>query len=225
MHNFRGGERLLAVTLTFVAGCVDSIGFLYLGGVFLSFMSGNTTRSATAFVEGDWALATVAGSCIVLFLLGVIMGAMCQRLATRLWDVYRAREVVLALVAAIFAVTSLLTAMDLDSVAILTLSVAVGAMNSVFERGGEVAIPLTYMTGTLVKMGQRFADTFFGGRHAVWLLHLLLWASLSAGAIAGAVAYHHLHMRAVFVVTGIVIVAAVVNQVVRYGRRRRGLPL
>ena len=225
MLDFRPGERLLACTFSFVSGFVDSIGFLYLGGVFLSFMSGNTTRSATAFVEGNWSLATLAGSCIILFLIGVVNGAVTNRWATRKWDVFRAREAVLFNVAVIFLLTSILTAMGLDDIAILTLSVGIGTTNSIFERKGEVAIPLTYMTGTLVKMGQRFADTFFGGKHIQWFYHFILWAALSVGAILGALTFHKLGMHAVIIITAVVLVAALANQIVRERRRKAGLPL
>ncbi|MGO2515839.1 MAG: YoaK family protein, partial [Corynebacterium variabile] len=155
MHTYRRGEQLLAVALTVLAGFVDSVGFLYLGGVFLSFMSGNTTRFATAAVEGDGNLAVLAGSCVGLFLGGVILGALVHRLARNLWDLTRGREAVMVTVTALFGLSALLVALDTERAAMLVLSVGIGALNSVFERDGEVAVPLTYMTGTLVKMGQR----------------------------------------------------------------------
>lgn len=225
MISLRNGERLLAVTLTFVAGFVDSVGFIHLGGVFLSFMSGNTTRSATSLVAGDTGLAVLAGSCILLFLIGVILGAIISRMAARRWDLYRAREAVLWSMAMVLGVTSLCVLLDCEDIAMLSLSVAIGMMNSVFERGGEVHVPLTYMTGTLVKMGQRFADTFFGGSHVRWLQHLMLWLSLSAGAVVGAMVYHAWQLSAVWAITVIVFLCAVVNQIIRDRRRRLGLPL
>ena len=39
---------LLACALSALAGYVDSIGYLHLGGLFVSFMSGNSTRWASA---------------------------------------------------------------------------------------------------------------------------------------------------------------------------------
>ena len=50
-------ERWMAVLLAALAGYVDSIGFLQLGGLFVSFMSGNTTRMAAANV---WPILTRA---------------------------------------------------------------------------------------------------------------------------------------------------------------------
>lgn len=225
MLEFRVGERVLAVALTFVAGYVDSVGFIYLGGVFLSFMSGNTTRSATALVEGDLGLATLAGSCILLFLVGVILGALITRLARRIWDESRGREAVLWSMTVLFVVTSLFIMFHQEHTAILVMSIAIGMMNSVFERNGEVSIPLTYMTGTLVKMGQRFVDAFFGGRHMVWLLHLVLWVSLSIGAIVGALMFRSFGLDAVPWVTVFLVGCTIANQVIRARRRARGLPI
>ncbi|WP_338013660.1 YoaK family protein, partial [Corynebacterium heidelbergense] len=225
VYDFRLGERYLAAAFAFVAGFVDSIGFLYLGGVFVSFMSGNTTRSATALVESNWGLATLAGSCILLFLLGVMNGALTQRLATRRWGLYRAREAVLLNVTLMFLISSALVLLEWERAAMLVISIGVGTMNSIFERKGEVAIPLTYMTGTLVKMGQRFVEAFFDGKHIVWILHLALWVSLSAGSIVGALIFHRLQLEAVFIVTGLVFLATVVTIAVRSYRRHHGLPL
>lgn len=225
MHTYRRGEQLLAVALTVLAGFVDSVGFLYLGGVFLSFMSGNTTRFATAAVDGDGNLAVLAGSCLGLFLGGVVLGALVHRLARIRWDLTRGREAVMATVTALFGLSALLVALDAEQAAILVLSVGIGALNSVFERDGEVAVPLTYMTGTLVKMGQRLVDSFFGGGHIRWISHLLLWLGLAAGAVGGALVFEALGISTVYVIAGYMLLLTVVSQMVREGRRRAGLPL
>jgi uncharacterized membrane protein YoaK (UPF0700 family) len=62
------------------------------------------------------------------------------------------------------------------------MALAMGAENAVFERDGEVSIGLTYMTGTLVKVGQRLTAALFGGDRFAWAPYLLLWAGLAAGA-------------------------------------------
>jgi uncharacterized membrane protein YoaK (UPF0700 family) len=225
VHNYRRGEQLLAVALTVLAGFVDSVGFLYLGGVFLSFMSGNTTRFATAAVEGDTHLAWLAGSCLILFLVGVVWGALIHRLTRRRYDLTRAREVVLFTVAGLFLLSSLLVAVGVERAALLVLSVGIGALNSVFERDGEVSIPLTYMTGTLVKMGQRLVDAFFGGSHARWIHHFVLWLGLATGAVLGAMTFDAVGISTVYVIAGYTLVVATVNLVIRERRRRLGLPL
>ena len=225
MLAYRPGERLLAMVFTFVAGFIDSVGFIYLGGVFLSFMSGNTTRSATALVDGNHELMWLAGSCIILFVVGVMLGALVRRLITRSRGLTWAREYVLALISGLLVVASVCIGIEQERLGVAVVSVAIGAMNSIFERRGEVSIPLTYMTGTLVKMGQRFVDAFFDGRHIQWLAHLLLWTSLSIGAIAGALAFRWFGTDAVHIVTIIVLVSTVTNARVRAARRAKGLPI
>src|ERR1700738_4910715 len=63
----------LACALSALTGYVDGIGFLHLGGLFVSFMSGNSTRMGVSLAEGHWAveshalgLANVAVAAIVL---------------------------------------------------------------------------------------------------------------------------------------------------------------
>ncbi|WP_291477984.1 YoaK family protein [Corynebacterium sp.] len=225
MHTYRRGERLLALSLAAVAGYADSIGFMFYGGVFLSFMSGNSTRLAVSVVEDDGDLMRLAGRCIVLFMVGVMCGALAHRIVTRRWDRFRAREAVLATVSVLFLVSSVALLSGSEILAVSVLSVGVGAMNSVFERDGEVSIALTYMTGTLVKAGQRFVDSFFGGQAAAWVYPLLMAMCLSAGAIVGAVVFFNFGLVAVYPLTALLVAVALVNQVVRGRRRRLGLPL
>ncbi|HJC86056.1 MAG TPA: DUF1275 domain-containing protein [Candidatus Corynebacterium faecigallinarum] len=225
MLHYRPGERALAMSLAAVAGYVDSIGFMFYGGVFLSFMSGNSTRFAVSFVEGDAELMLLAGQCIGLFMAGVILGAFVQRFSTFKLGKYRAREAVMILVATLFSISALLLAVGLEWACLLLLSLGIGAMNSVFERDGEVSVAVTYVTGTLVKAGQRFVDSFFGGRTAAWVYPLLMALCLSAGAVVGAVAYVNIELLAVYPLAAFVVALAVGNQVVRERRRRRGLPL
>jgi len=64
-----------------------------------------------------------------------------------------------------------------------------GAENAVFERGGEVRIGLTYMTGSLVRIGSGIAGLILGRGSNGLAAYLLLWLGFVAGAIAGALAY------------------------------------
>lgn len=220
MQRYTAGEQNLAVSFAFIAGFVDSIGFIFLGGVFLSFMSGNTTRIATAAVDGNPDLAWLAGSAVIFFLLGVMEGALVRRLAKRRVRPDQVREVVMINMCVLFTVAALLVLVDAPRAAIIVASLGIGSMNSIFEREGEVSIPLTYMTGTLVKMGQRFVDAFFGGSHAAWLGHLKMWAGLTAGAFTGAVVYRWLGINVLYVVALLTWAVTVVSLLWRmWGRR------
>jgi uncharacterized membrane protein YoaK (UPF0700 family) len=56
----------LACALSALAGYVDGIGFLHLGGLFVSFMSGNSTRMGVSLAEGQWLSAAEAFGLIAL---------------------------------------------------------------------------------------------------------------------------------------------------------------
>src|SRR5262245_38196915 len=67
---------LLACALSALAGYVDGIGFLHLSGLFVSFMSGNSTRMAVSLADGHWSAALEALGLIVLFVAGAAVGSL-----------------------------------------------------------------------------------------------------------------------------------------------------
>jgi uncharacterized membrane protein YoaK (UPF0700 family) len=66
-------------------------------------------------------------------------------------------------------------------VPILFVAFGIGALNTSFVKDGEVSIPLSYVTGTLVKMGQGIERHITGGEVTAWLGYFLLYASFAAG--------------------------------------------
>lgn len=223
MKGYRRGEHALAIYLSSIAGFVDTIGFMYLGGYFLSFMSGNTTRLTAALNDGHLDVATKAGLLMLLFLVGVAIGALISQLGQRYLPPTRTREVILLFVCLTSAIASVWVATGHEDMAVYSLSFTVGAMNSTFERNGEVSISLTYMTGTLVKMAQRFVAAFFGGPHSAWLINFALWLSLACGALMGGRCYVEFGLYSVWVVTVLLVAGTVAALVNRHMRRSRGL--
>lgn len=223
MLDYRLGERLLAWYLSSITGFIDAIGFIYLGGFFLSFMSGNTTRMTASASEGLWEMTAKGAGLMGLFLLGVMLGAMIQRESARRLAYGRPREVLLVFVSLASILSATLVTLGLSTPGVLTLSFVVGAMNSVFEKNGEVAISLTYATGTLVKMAQRFVGALYGEGHREWTHHLLLWLSLACGSILGGLCYMHLELHAIWVVAAAITGGATVAIVLRERRRLTGL--
>jgi uncharacterized membrane protein YoaK (UPF0700 family) len=174
--------RLFAASLSALAGFVDAAGFLHLGGFFVSFMSGNTTRLAVAAARGG---PLTGGVLIAAFVVGVTLGALAARRAPA-----RLRAaMVLTLVAVLLAAAAVLGATGMALAAGVAMATAMGAENGVFATDDEVHIGLTYMTGTLVKLGQRLAAALSGGDRLAFLPYLGLWTGLAAGAVAGAAAY------------------------------------
>ena len=185
--------QALAVGLSALAGYVDAIGFIELGGFFVSFMSGNSTRLGVGLIE-RWHDAAVAGGLIAMFVLGVVAGSLTGRMAGP-----RRRPIVLLIVAVFLAVAAALSAIGAKQAAVAAIVLAMGAENSVFEQGDDVHIGLTYMTGTLVKFGQRIAAMLMGSDRMAWAPYLLLWAGLVAGAVAGAATYRWLGVAGLWI--------------------------
>ena len=66
----------LACALSALAGYVDGIGYLHLGGLFVSFMSGNSTRLGVSLAAGEWPAAVDALVLIALFVIGAAAGSL-----------------------------------------------------------------------------------------------------------------------------------------------------
>ncbi|MBA4805555.1 MAG: DUF1275 family protein [Brevundimonas sp.] len=175
---------LLAASLSALAGFVDAIGFLTLGGFFVSFMSGNLTRFGVGAALGRWDQAGVAAGLIGLFVVGVVAGALVAR---RVGE--DRRSAVLAVEAALLLLAAGLCAAGWTAAGMAAVVLAMGVENAVFQRQGDVGVGLTYMTGTLVRMGQRIATALCGGPRWDWVPFLLLWAGLAAGGALGAVSF------------------------------------
>ena len=187
----------LAFCLTGLAGFVDALGFLSLGGFFVSFMSGNTTRFAIELAGRHAGGIAVAATILGLFVLGVVCGSLAGHFGHR-----RRKASVLAVVTAALLTSASLDSMGFSMAGAGVLVLAMGAENGVFQRDGEVTIGLTYMTGTLVKMGQRIAGALLGGPKLAFLRHFILWLGLLSGAIAGALAYGRIGLDAIWLAAG-----------------------
>lgn len=184
MKHYARGEVALAISLSGVAGYVDAIGFLKLGGFFVSFMSGNSTRLGVGLATGHWAAVATVVTLVFAFVAGVVLGALTARAFGE-----RRRSPVLILEAGLLATGAILLALGIDTPGVVVVAMAMGAENAVFQRDGDVAVGLTYMTGALVKAGQRIAGALAGGEPNDWPRYVLLWTGLAAGGALGALTY------------------------------------
>lgn len=221
MMDLRRRERVLAIVLAATAGFVDAVGFIAVGGFFVSFMSGNSTRMAVDIAKGDFAGAVIAGVILVSFFTGAASGAVVTR-RKNLDD----RPVVLSLVAFL-----LLTALVLEytlsfevfgiPLSMAVVSMSMGAMNSVFHTHGEVSLGITYMTGAVVKSAHRFVDALAGGSWAPYFRMVSMWAALSLGGVAGAILQVVFGPAALGVAAVVVIVTLIVTVILRRLEYRR----
>ncbi|RYG37252.1 DUF1275 domain-containing protein [bacterium] len=171
---------VLAIGLSTLAGYVDAIGFLLSGRFFVSFMSGNSTRLGVDLGSGALTSAVVLTCVVLLFITGVVVGNLVQHQSEA-----SRRTAVLILVAGLLALSAAFFESDRSSVGTALLLLGMGAENAVFRRDGEVSIGLTYITGALVKMGQRLAAAIRGGSRWEWVPYSLLWVGLVGGAALG----------------------------------------
>ncbi len=188
--------QVIAVGAAALAGFVDAIGFIQLGGFFVSFMSGNSTRLGV----GLSALVPAAGMAAVLilaFVAGVTAGSLVGAVRPR------SGVAVSALVTLVLASAAILHGLGVTTAAMVLLAFAMGAENTTFARGGEVRIALTYVTGALVHIGHGLARALLGsGPRWSWLPYLFLWLGLVLGAVSGALLYPMLGTTALWMAAG-----------------------
>lgn len=185
----------LSITLAALAGFVDALGFLHLGGFFVSFMSGNSTRLGIGLAL-DWTQAALSAGLIFTFVSGVVVGTLVSFKT-------RSRTTALWFETTFLFGAALATTAHYNVLAILLMVMAMGCENTLFLRGNEVSIGLTYMTGTLVKVGQHVARALLGEAHWDWLPYLLLWMGLLAGGVVGAMMFALVGLKGLWIAASI----------------------
>lgn len=178
-------EIALAAGLAWTAGYVDAVGFLHLGGYFVSFMTGNSTRAGASVADLSLSGFLQAFGLIAAFFLGVVAASSLRRILHR-----HRRPAICSVSAAVLGAAWASTAVPgAEWMLAPALAGSMGLLNAVFERGGEVSIGITYMTGTLVKLGQKVTAVLFGERGNGWHRYLLLWSALTLGSLCGGAGY------------------------------------
>src|ERR1700759_4360526 len=143
-----GRNIALACALSALAGYVDGIGYLHLGGLFVSFMSGNSTRMAVSFAAGHFGAAGEGFGLIALF----VFGAACGSLIGLGRGIHRQPQI-LAVEALLLIAAGLVHNFGLDRLAISIIVLAMGLENAVFQIDGGGGLGLPYVPGALVQVG------------------------------------------------------------------------
>lgn len=172
----------IAVCLAALAGFVDALAFTSMGGFFASFMSGNSTRLGAGLGTGAGREAAMAAGLVMSFVAGVILSSVIVRAGGG-----RHKTAVMAAVTTLLALAAILASIVPGAHVLLLLAAAMGTENGVFNRDGEVTIGVTYMTGSLVRVGQKLAGALMGDPDRWgWVPYLTLWAGFLAGVVLGA---------------------------------------
>ncbi len=180
-------ETRLSWVLAALAGLIGAAAFTHSAGYFVTFMTGNSERAALGYFRDEPLLSISAALLIAFFVGGVLVASLCRR---HFWVAHPHGPAVLTtlslVVATVFdVVIDGWSTGQLSLVPILFVAFGIGTLNTSFVRDGEVSIPLSYVTGTLVKMGQGIERHISGGVAAAWLGYFLLYVSYIVGATAG----------------------------------------
>jgi uncharacterized membrane protein YoaK (UPF0700 family) len=181
-------ERALAACMTLSAGYLDGYGLLALG-TYVSFMSGNTTMTGVKTGQGALFAALIPATAIVSFVAGSGVGSLIKQSRLR-----RPATTILILISVLLSAVAVMGAsVAFKGVDIAVLSFAMGMANPVLAKIGGESISLTFMTGTLSRIGGHLGFALVGapvpGSEGPWDTHLHrarmdaeLWASFIVGA-------------------------------------------
>ena len=180
-------EARLSWVLAALAGVLGATAYTHSAGYFVTFMTGNAQRAVLGYFRGDVVLSISAGLLVLCFVAGVVIASVCRR---HFWVAHPHGPTVLTTFSLVAA--TVVDVFDegweeanLDFGPILLVAFGIGALNTSFVKDGEVSVPLSYVTGTLVKMGQGIERHIAGGKAADWLGYFLLFASFALGAALG----------------------------------------
>jgi uncharacterized membrane protein YoaK (UPF0700 family) len=183
-------EARLSWVLAALAGVLGATAFTHSAGYFVTFMTGNAQRAVLGYFRHDVRLGITAGVLMLCFVAGVVVASVFRR---HFWTGHPHGPTMLATFSLVAA--TVVDVIDegwqeqmLDFAPIMLVVFGVGALNTSFVKDGEVSVPLSYVTGTLVKMGQGIERHIAGGTATDWLGYFLLFASfMLGGAIGGCI--------------------------------------
>jgi uncharacterized membrane protein YoaK (UPF0700 family) len=149
----------MLVVLSLAAGCVDAVGYLGLGQIFVANMTGNTVLLGLALGQAKGQAALRAAVALAGFVVGVAVGAVIvgpgrERFA---WSPAVTAALAFELVVLVaFAVGWLLTETEPAGLAVYPLivlaSLAMGVQSAAVRRLGIPGVATTYITGTLTDL-------------------------------------------------------------------------
>jgi uncharacterized membrane protein YoaK (UPF0700 family) len=158
----RGRDAMLT-SLPLAAGCVDAVGFLGLGQVFVANMTGNTVLLGLAIGQADGRGVLHTGTALAGFVLGVAIGATIVERSPEHTSWTPAVTAALGLECVIlvaFAAGWLLAGSDASGVPVYLLIVlsalAMGVQSAAVRRLDVADVSTTYITtGTLTSLAAR----------------------------------------------------------------------
>jgi uncharacterized membrane protein YoaK (UPF0700 family) len=183
-------QWLGAIFLAIVAGYLDGYGLLFLK-TYVSFMSGNTTSTGVMSGSGNYLAAFRSALAIIFFVTGSFFGSLLSQSKLR-----HTHRICFAWIAGMLATVAWLewNGLRYMELEIALLCVAMGMVNPALTKIGAEPVSLTFITGTLNRMGGHIASaaqrkplTDSHGDGDSHLRRAGIDASVWAGFIGGAV--------------------------------------
>jgi uncharacterized membrane protein YoaK (UPF0700 family) len=197
---------LLSLVIAAAAAYVDATGFLLYSGVYLSFMSGNTTRAAVLVGRGDWQQVAPAIGVIPTFVLGTTIGTVILGMVKKQGQavVLLTAGIALAVVAALEVYWQSFRPNEMRPGLLFALTATMGLLNPTVRRVDRVSVALTYVTGTLAKLGTAIGSTIINDGQSdardqsetILVLTAVCFAFF-IGAICGGIAAAHYGLRCI----------------------------
>jgi len=142
-----------AVFLALIAGYLDGYGLLFLG-TYISFMSGNTTFAGLKSGQGNFQTALPSAIAVMFFVTGSFLGNLLTQSKLRY-----SHRLTFGVIASLLATVAGVGRHGLwnATAEIALLSLAMGMMNPALSKVGAESVSLTFVTGTLSRIGGHLA--------------------------------------------------------------------
>ena len=178
----RGNRIAFGLALAAIAGAVDAVAYDELANLFVSFMSGNSTRLGVALAQLDGRGALPVAVSIALFVAGAFAGTRLAEVGAP-WNV----ALILATEAVIAGVAATTIAAMGSVTALYAIAFIMGMQNAAHPTVAGTGIGKSFVTGTLFGVGQALAQAI-DDRAALLaaLANLLSWVAFVVGAVIGA---------------------------------------
>ncbi len=171
---------LFASLATALAGFLDAVGFEQLNHLYVSFMSGNSTRLGMAFSAGDWTAAIHAAGVIAAFVMGAFAGTLLSDALAEPMLAQILSEIGLCALAASLA------ACDFGTCALLLVALIMGMQNVMHQSISDTDAGKGFITGALFGFGQAIAHAIKNrGALAHAHVHACSWLCFVVGVFCG----------------------------------------
>jgi uncharacterized membrane protein YoaK (UPF0700 family) len=213
----------VAALLTWIAGFVDAVGFVSLGGIYTANMSGNSVAIGIRAAEQNWPEMVRRLWPVVIYVAGLLLCRILIEIGAR----ERIRAIaslaflgeIALLVPACLASSSHAAADSYLYIALLAL--AMGVQNAALTHFSSLTLHTGFVTGTLLKMSEEFTKFLtwafdqirMPGNSVTGVLArsseqkafrmaaglAVIWTLYVVGACCGAVGHHSVQLKALII--------------------------